>query len=357
MIIEVNGIEYSGWTSAHAKVRLDALSNTFHFDATAQDGLPLPFRGGEACSVLVDGERILTGHIEQVSVTGDSDDHTINVDGRDKTGDIVDSKIGSLSDIRPPITLKAIIELVAKHIGGDVAVKDEVGTPAFEKVEDLAAPEPGQDVWDFIQSLARKRQVLLTSNADGDIVIARSSGVEVEATLQNRVNDNTNNVLTYAVSYDTTRRHHLYKMIGQLNPIAVTQAATTENEAVVNQNRSVFDEEIRAGRQLALVMENAGSDPLDRAKWEMNIRKARGRVYSVTVHGFRNQTGNLWNVNELVTVNDEYAGIESRMLVNSVEYALNLDGGKQTTLSLLEKNAFTLELEEPTTDKVGIGLT
>lgn len=357
MIIEVNGIEYAGWTQAHAKLRLDALSDVFHFEATAQNGVPLPFRGGEACSVLVDGERVLTGNIEMVSVTGDSEEHTINVDGRDKTGDLVDSKIGSLSDIRPPITLKAIIELVVLHIGGTILVIDKFGTPIFDKAEDLAAPEPGQDAWDFIQSLARKRQVLLTSDADGNIIITRSAGIIVPATLQNRIKDDTNNVMTYAVSYDYTGRHSIYRMIGQLNPIAVNATASLTNESIANQSNFVTDSEIRPGRHFALVTENAGSDPLDRAKWEMNIRKARSRVYSATVNGFRNQTGNLWNVNELVTVDDEYAGINSRMLINSVQFAINSGGGRQTTLSLVEKNAYTLELEEPTTDKVGIGLT
>jgi prophage tail gpP-like protein len=356
MIIEVNGIEYSGWTTANASLKLDALSNVFHFVATAQDGKPLPFRGGESCSILADGERILTGSIEVVNVDGDSGSHTISIDGRDKTGDLVDSKIASLSDIRAPMTLQAIIQLVILHIGSTIAVIDLSGAPSFDSVQDLAAPEPGQDVWDFIEGLARKRQVLLTSDAYGNVVITRSSGLVIPATLQNLVNDNTNNVLTYAVSYDNTGRFNRYNIIGQLNPITINSAIVSTNESITHQVGVVTDTDIDPGRQFALLSENAVADPVDRAKWEMNIRKARSRVYSATVAGFRNQTGNLWNVNEIVTVNDDYAGINSRMLINSVQFTNNADG-RETTLSLVDKNAYTLELEEPTTDKVGVGLT
>jgi prophage tail gpP-like protein len=95
---------------------------------------------------------------------------------------------------------------------------------------------------------------------------------------------------------------------------------------------------------------------LERNKWEYNIRKSRSQVYSATVHGFRNQTGNLWAINELINVEDEFAGINSRMLVNSVQFSLS-DGGRQTILSLIHKDAYTLTLPTQTSiDKLGEGL-
>ena len=114
-----------------------------------------------------------------------------------------------------------------------------------------------------------------------------------------------------------------------------------------------MDSDIRAGRQFVIVAENAGSNLLDRAKWEANVRKARGRVYGATVDGFYNETGELWQVNKLVQVVDEFVDINSRMLINSVNFSANIYGGKNTTLSLVEKNAYSLTLEEPGVDEVG----
>lgn len=356
MNIEIDKVQYIGWLEASVTIRLDALTDTFSFKTTSKDAKPLPFSGGESCVVNVDGEKILTGFVELINVGGNATSHDIDVAGRDRTADLLDSNIGSLSDWRPIITLKSAIEKIISHIGSDITVIDKVSPDVFVEAEDLMAPEPGQNAWDFIQSLARKKQVLLSSNSDGNILITKSSGIEVNATLQHKVNDDTNNVLSYGVSYDTTGRYNVYRITSQLNPLALILAGISSNSTIVNQSSQVVDDLIREGRQFVLIAENAGSNPIDRAKWEMNIRNARGKVYSATVHGFRNQTGNLWKLNELVQVVDEYADINSRMLVNSIQFSATSDGGKNTTLSLVEKNAYTLTLEEPVDDKVGIGL-
>jgi prophage tail gpP-like protein len=102
--------------------------------------------------------------------------------------------------------------------------------------------------------------------------------------------------------------------------------------------------------------EKSGShvDLTERNKWEYNIRQARSRVYSATVHGFRNQTGSLWAINKTVSVNDEFAGINARMLINSVKFSIS-DSGKETVLSLVNKDSYTLELPTQTSiDQIGL---
>ena len=344
MILSVDGVEYSGWTAGIVTLRLDALTNTFSFSLTSKEAKPLPFRGGEECKILVDGEKILTGHIEIVNVEGGAEKHSIEITGRDNTGDILDSKIGSLAKIIPPISLKSLIEKVIKHIGSPISVVDNFGPKIFTKAGDDFEPDVGQDAWDFIETIARKRQVLLSSTADGDVLITRASGKEIDATLQHLLENDNNNVLEYSVSYDTTGRYNVYKMSTQLNAVALVHAESFANKDVVNQSGQATDLLVRKGRQLVLITESSGSNPIDRSQWELNVRRARGKVYSATVHGFRNATGNLWAINELVQVEDEFAGISSRMLVNSVEFNID-DGGRSTILSLVEKNSFTLSID------------
>jgi prophage tail gpP-like protein len=358
MIIEVNGTEYTGWTKATATLRLDTLTNSFGFQATAKDAIPLPFRGGEDCTVKVDGEKILTGSTEIVEVDGESNSHTISVTGRDRTGDIVDSKIGSLSNIRPPITLKQVIDRVLAHIKSPVSVVSEYFPLPFVEAEDLASPEFGMGVWEFIEGLARKRQVLLSSDASGNIVIQRASGKHIGATLQNKIRNNSNNVLSFACSYDTTGLFRLYRNASQQNPVAINDDGLRTTTSMVEQISALEDTNVRSGRQFAILAENATStgDLQERNKWEYNIRKTRSQTYSATVDGFRNQTGNLWAVNEVINVEDDFAGIESRMLVNSVVFSLGMEG-RRTNLTLVHKDAYTLELPTQTSiDKLGVGL-
>lgn len=359
MIIEVAGVQYGDFVSANAEIRLDALSNTFSFQATSKDAVPLPFRGGEACKIFVDGDQVLSGFIEVVNVSGDARSHSIAIQGRDKTGDLLDSSVGPLGSFSGTVSLKSLCERVIKHVGTDVSVVDEATPEPFNAAEDLADPEPGDNAFAFLEQYARKRQVLLSSTSDGDLLIATSSGEEIDASIINRLNDpfGLNNVLKYTVAYDSTGRFNLYRTISQLNPSVATEAGELDALSIASQgdNASVLDEAIRRGRQHVLVSEAmTSSEPSkNRSLWEANIRKARGRTYGCTVNGYRNETGALWSVNKLPIVLDENAGIAARMLVNTVAFSLTRDGGRSTTLTFLERNAYTLQLQEPVTEEVG----
>jgi len=357
MKLEVNGIEYEHFTSASAEIRLDALSNTFSFTAVSTNDEPLPFQGGEPCRVIVDDQAVVTGSIEIVSGSHDGNTHTISIQGRDKTGDLLDSNISSLSDLKETITLKAIIEKVLKNIDLTLNVIDEAGPDPFNPAEDIQAPESGDNAFEFLEALARKRQVLLTSNGDGDIVISESPGGDSGGILQNIIGANDNNILAASYSYDRTGRFNIYKMSSGMNPISLNNAGTTSISSLVNQSGIITDAQIRAGRQLVLVSEGSFSDTQDdkRAIWEANIRKARGRVYSATVQGYRPDPDSafLWNVNELVTVVDNFAQINAQMLINTVAFGFDLQGGKTTTLSMIEKNSYQLTLEEPVSQDLG----
>lgn len=371
MKIQVDGIEYGSFVSANAALRLDALSNTFGFEATSDEARPLPFLGGEACVVTVDGEKILTGFIELVNVDGAggaNGEHTISIQGRDKTGDFLDSSIANLSDFRGTISLKTVIERVIAHLNPTLSselrlqVVDQVNPTKFNAAEDIQAPEPGDNSFDFVEALARKRQVLLTSNAEGNMVIEAGAGsVAKGAFLQHQVgNKDSNNVLSYSFSADTTGRFNRYLSVSQLNPTSLFQAGTTSSSSIVSQGlgKPSTDQQIRLGRQMVLVAESMSSDSEDgrRAKWERDIRRARGRVYSAVVEGYRDPAGNIWRINTLVPILDEYAGIEATMLVNSVTFTLGEDGGRLSALSFVERNAYAIGLDEPDEEKIASGL-
>lgn len=372
MRILVNGVEYGDFLSANVIVRLDALSNTFAFSSVSPRGVrPMPIKGGEFCQIIVDNEVVVTGWIEVVDGRGDNSGNSLNFTGRDKTGDILDSTIGpNFPDLKPPISLKAMVERVIAHIkatqrnrpdvpGGGIEVVDNVNPELFKAAEDLVSPEPGAGAFEFLEPYARKRQVLLTSDANGNFVIDSPIAVEIGAFIQNKLEDpgGRNNVLNYDWSYDSTGRFNEYRSISQLNTSSGSLAGILDAATVSSQGEKdiVTDRQIRAGRQLILISEAsaATAQATPRAEWEANIRKARGNVYSATVSGFRNQTGDLWRVNTLLSVDDDEADIAATMLTNTVSYSLDEDSGDTTTIGFVNRNAFTLELEDPTVDDIG----
>ncbi len=357
MTLEVNGVQFDNFTAASCQIRLDALTNTFSFEAVAAEGVPLPFKGGEACRVIVDDIPVLTGFIEVVDVSYNAGDHTITVQGRDKTGDLLDSNISELSDLRAPITLKQIIEKVIANIGADIKVIEEVTTAPFDAAQDIAAPEPGDNAFDFIEKYSRKRQVLLTSDGDGNVVITSGSTQQVVGSIQHIIGASDNNVISSSFSFDTTGRFNVYKFASQLNLVALNAAGVTGLDPVVNQSGEVSDPDVRKGRQLVLISEAPFSDDQNesRAKWEANIRKARGLVYSAVVSRYTvdptDLTSDLWRINRLNQIVDDYLGKSEPMLCNSVTFTLDVAGGEQTSLGFVDQKAYSLELTKPETSK------
>lgn len=358
MKLEVNGVEYEQFISATAEIRLDALSNSFSFTSAGENKSRPPFKKGDAVRVIVNNENVLAGNIEIVAGNYDSESHTFTYSGRDKTGDLVDSTVSAISDLKAPITLKQVIEKVLDNLGLDLVVIDNANPESFKKAEDITAPEPGENAFGFIEALARKRQVLLTSNADGNIVIEQTPGATLIHTLQNLNGADNNNILSASFSYDDTGRFNVYQMVSGLNPTSLSFAGTVPNADIVNQKSKVIDSAIRVGRQLIMTPEGSYSDTENekRAKWESRIRQARGQLYSAIIQGhITPDIGDLWKVNTVVGVLDDFASIQAEMLINSVSYRLDTDSGSTTTLSLVEQNAYNLELSEPQTQNIGSG--
>lgn len=351
MKLEINGIQYTNFTSAECSIRLDALSNTFRFDAAAPNGEPLPFKVGDACRVIVDGEKVLTGFVEIINVSYDGSEHSISVMGRDKTADLLDSTVDIIDDLNGEnLTLKGVIEAVIKQLGLSLIVIDQAKPKPFSYAEDIVAPESGDNAFEFIEKYARKRHVLLTSNADGNIVIATNSGVKAAGAVQHIIGASDNNVLSSEFSNDATGRFNFYKFASQLNPVALNNAGDVGLASLVAQSGGVFDKYIRTGRQLVITSEASFSDENcgQRARWEADIRKARGLMYSADVAGYRVgvNTGELWETNKLYQIVDDFAQEIDLMLCNSVTFSLDLDRGSMTSLGFLGRTAYTLPIEE-----------
>lgn len=362
MELELGGRVWTDFVAASVTDRLDALCKEFSFELTSQSGAPIPFRGGESCRVKIDGQTILSGYIEKVSVDGGADEHTIKVEGRSRTADILDSAIaGALSDIRPPTTLSAVCNSVIAHIGSDVGVFDTVNPAPFAKAIDVVAPEPAQNCFEFLEQWARKRQCLLSETADGRLWIRRADGVSVDKWVQQRAEGDrsANNVLSYSVSYDLTNRFRSYEFNAQLSLLALVDAGETPDDQIVDQRATVEDSGLTGrGRQMVIQSESmfAGGELEQRAVWERDIRRARSRVYSCEVSGPYGQDGQLWKTGELPFVRDDLCGIDTRMLCNSVAFSLDADGGTVTTLGFVERGAYRLQLEEPVERRLGPSL-
>jgi len=354
--LEVNTIVYTSFDEIEVSTRLDAISGVFRFTAYDSAVQAFPFSVGDPCRVLVEEVPVITGFIDMIEVRYSADDHSIQVSGRDKTADIIDSTLGDKADIEAGISfqaaMKKILE-VAKITG--IEVIDEVDTLADFKVSERLSAEVGTTVFEFMESYARKFQVLVTTDGNGNVLLTRGERDTVDFKLSNTLGTpDLNNIKNGSVRRDHSNRFNQYivKSEGNVSALNETGAASTDKE-IIEPSDGATDEDIRATRIFYMQAEKASSTAQckERAIWQANVNRSRAFRYTVTVEGFLNDsTGNIWRVNRIVFVDDVFAGLQDELLIDSVTYSLSLGGGSQTTLGLVTKDAYTLQASEPTVD-------
>ena len=347
IFLEVNGIEYTNFTEASVTIALDALANHFTFQAVFPADEQWPLKGGDSCTVKVDGQLVLTGYIENIAGAYTAANHTLTVTGRDRTGDLIDSTVDVMDDLRAPLTLKKLIEKVVANIGSTLKVIDRVQPEPFNEAEDIVRPDPGDNAFMFVESYAQKRQVLLTSDAAGDIEITNSKTVPSGAELQNALGADGNNIVAATWSYDTTGLFRKYVQKGQLDPVALSFSDATSSD-VESQQGEADDKNVLAGRQFVMAPEKSYSSAQlkKRAQWSKQIRRVRSTTYSCTVQGHTHLGDDIWRVNTTVPVFDEFADIDRELLINTVTFSYGANGSL-TDLSLVEVDAYKLALAEP----------
>jgi len=358
IILVVSGTAYTGFKEASVSFSMDTFARQFRFLATASGGNPLPFKGGEKCAIFIDEvlpkNIILNGFIDVVDISYDSRSHSIEVIGRGRVADIADSTIDVL-ELSAEISLAGVIGAVIGQLKSKVSVIEvATGLELFNIAEDQIGAS-GKNAFEFIEELARKRQVILNESGGGNIEITRAQTVKYEQKIQNLIYDDGNNIESAQITYDLTGVYKTYIARSSQNATALNNSGSSDLAQVVNQSGRSISSDVREGRQFSFIAEKASSNEqlVERVKWESNIRRARSRIYNVIFVGHKTQFGENWVVNKLISVNDDFAGISEDMLINSITFSESLESGEVVHLGLIDKNAYTPQPAVALSDSVG----
>lgn len=344
MKIEIDGQSYEHFLSASVEIAIDALARRFEFTAATRGVDDIPFRPGQAAVVTIDGERVLTGWVERIDIAADpgAEEITYTVSGRDKIADVVDSSIDGLSDLSSTIARAA--DAVLRFLGIDAKVIDQSDSASrpFAGSAEVAKPDPSETAADFLWGVASRRQILLSSDGDGNLLLLNGEPAPIAARIVNRVDGQGNNVLGFRYTTDHSKRFRTYHVVAQPN---VAESAfldiDLDSSGVSSISASFEDSKIRASRRRTIAGEATYTvaDARARARWESSLARAAGLSYTVALPLFRDAEGSLWSVNTAPLVEDEFAGIRSRMLVARVRFDLD-QNGPLTTLVLHRRDAY-----------------
>jgi prophage tail gpP-like protein len=347
--LEINGIKYTGWQSINVSKSIENLSGQFSFQSSVKDVLANgrrfienPIKAQDEARIFVEDDLLISGTIESLGISFDSSSHSVSVSGRDKTGDLIDSSI-----IQKTYTVKSfkrLIEIVLKDNGyNDIKVINQVPdiknlTSVSSKAGSLKT-EKGDTIFSFIDRYAQKLQVLINTDSDGNLIITREGVEGVGGALISTKGNPNNNILNANIQITTNERFRFIEVFAQednnnFGINTVLQKGAAEDEVVRNPRRIRID-----------YGDTASSNFLrDLAKWNINVKRAKGQRYNCRVQGYFNADGEIWRPNTLVEVNDDKCQLNGRFLIQGVTYSKSLQGSF-TDLSIVNQGAFTLDTE------------
>lgn len=330
--LKISGVFYGGWKVVRVTRSIEQMAGTYELEVTERwPGQPLatPVRPGQPCQLLLDGEPVITGHVDMMSPDYDASRHTVRVQGRDRTADLVDCSAVFKSGQWHNAKLDRIAGDLLKPFGIGVVVEADVGA-AFSSFN----IQEGETVFECLERAARLKAVLLTSNPAGDLVITRAGRNRLDVALVEG-----KNIKAARAEFSWKDRFSSYQVKGQ-------GRLGADGESVHSApSGKVTDPIITRHRPLIVLAEAHSSNATlrDRAEWERNVRRGRSARGSITVQGWRRPDGGTWQPNDLVTVTSPLLWLDNaEMLIVGCTYTLDEQNGTLTELAIAKPEAFQL---------------
>jgi prophage tail gpP-like protein len=345
----VNGQVFAGWTSIGVTRAIDAASGAFTVDLTerweGQEGAagqdePWPILPGDKCEVKLGGVPMITGYVDIFRPAFDATSHTINVQGRDKTADLIDCSAVHTPDQWANIDLLAFAQILAAPFG--VSVSMDTGVTPGEKFA-LIKLQQGETAFEAIARYARQRKLLCMPDGTGNLLLTRTGNLRAAVGLVQG-----QNIKGSDGTIDHSQRFSQYIVKGQ-----APYSADTDGAKESHLRGGATDSAIERYRPMLIIAE-AGGTPAsvqERAAWEANSRLGKSAVASIQVMGWRQNgfTGPLWVPNLLVSIRSPWLRLDGEMLIRQVTYTRDLQGGTEATLEIISPQAF--EPEPPDAEK------
>jgi prophage tail gpP-like protein len=333
----VNGKIYTGWKGVSVRSSLDFFASSFDLTLTdTQAGDARKIKLGSSCRVRIDGELLITGHVDRRKPKYDSKSRSLTISGRSKVADLVDCSLPPTDAGSGQQNSQTLLQLTTTIAGRfNIKARSEVSGLAPIKRGNLA---PEQTPFEFLEVYARAAGVRLADDPDGNLVITRASTERVATALVLG-----ENIEKAEGEFSERDRFSHYYIYGQ-------GSFSGEDNAELVAHITGYAEDMKVRYRPTTIIAEGAMDNLGmakrRAEWQRNVQYGRSRQATYTVSGWRHKDG-LWRKNTNVLVRDEWMGFTGKdgkgewLMIGTVEFVID-EGGKRTRLTVMPKEAYDL---------------
>lgn len=334
--LTVNAINYSGWKSVRIEAGLERVARSFELAITDHwPGSVEQVRRvapGDLVEIRIGNDLICTGYVDATPIDYDANGITIMIRGRSKTADLVDSSTEISTGQFKNLTPEAIATQIAKPYG--LTVVTEVATG--NAITDFQIQQ-GESAFESLDRIAKQRQILITDNATGDVVLSSpgSSGTAHDALVLGQ------NILSASAGFDFTDVYSAYTVKGQ-------KSGTDDAFANLASQSVGTAIDSKVTRKRVLIVRQSGQADSktcqDRANYEQQVRRAKAGEIRYRVANWRQSNGDLWAVNTTINIEDEIMAGKTALLISEITYTLD-ESGMITELVTIPESAFATEPE------------
>jgi len=285
-------------------------------------GAGVPVVPGQPTSIKAGRDLLLTGYVRDVRPSHDAGDRSLSVTICSRT---VDATECSVEHPTGEVLNKDIAAIARDFDNLGIGIESDASFP----VEPRHKLHVGETLFSTIERRARGRGILIYDTPKGKLKLASKPEGTHRGGLFWGVN------IEQASSELTERgRYSAVKVRGQASEGTSKQqlrAEATARDAGVSRSRP-------------LILPHEGETTVDRLKKRADWGVKRGAGFaataSITVTGWRDEGGMIWNRNWLVYVRDSWIGIDGMMIVKGVSLTQDSEGqGTVAVLSLADPRA------------------
>jgi prophage tail gpP-like protein len=325
MYVLVNGQRYTAFMRAQVRAGFNEAARAFELTVAAEPNGAVTaaiFRAGTPVSVYATDTLLMQGFVDQYRPHLAAHDASIVVTGRSKSADLIDSDAdhptGFFQNKDP------------QQIGAELA--QEYGA-TFKTDQTLTKLDqylitPGETIFRAVEKMTRKQGMTLAGTAEGDINITAPKGQRHAGGLfEGR------NILVGNADHNWSNRHSKYSIKGQ--------RAVGHGARRLHMVAKTTDSAVSRHRHKTVIHDDDGT--IDDLKKRVTNRRNRAAgnalKASISVQGFRDEGGKVWEPGFLVWTESQFLDIAQDMLIEAADYSQS-EQGTITLLSLVDPRAY-----------------
>lgn len=329
-VVNAAGKAYTSWLSADIDMSMENIARVATIPVSLIPGHPIDIHRQDVVTVKVGDTVLMTGIVLAAEPFYKRDDCGYKVVVRSRTGDLIKASAMHKGGQWRNAKLDVIVKDLLKPFGIALRVLDDVGAPIKE-----FKLEHGESVLDAISRVAKKRGLLPTDNAAGELVLCKAGKTKASGAIVRG-----ENVIEMECLGTDEDRCSEYIAYGQ------SEVADDFSSAKQKKAKAIDKEQ---QRYLPMLINADGkvsaADLQILADHQMRVRRGHARSIQYKIEGWTT-LAKPWQINELLPIWDDIAGLNGEAwLIARIRYTVDLNDGDVRIVTMSPEEAYEPEPE------------